>query len=159
MNRLSVGILSAAAFAGLVGSTTAYARSSAGTDTPVQVSPSGSASQEGATQAARPDRPRWAPCVKPAHLKHGVCVTHVVRTVVVPDPATPTASASHTAKAKPSAAASAKPHATAKPSATPARTPSAAPTRSPSGSPTGTGAPGGQGTGTPGEDPTEPGDR
>lgn len=153
MNRLSVGILSAAAFAGLVGSTTAYARSSAGTDTPVQVSPSGSASQEGSTQAARPDRPRWAPCVKPAHLKHGVCVTHVVRTVVVPDPATPSAAASGARAGKPSASP------TAKPSATPARTPSAAPTRSPSGSPTGTGAPGGQGTGTPGEDPTEPGDR
>ncbi len=93
MKRLSVGILSAAALAGLAGSTVAYAWGSAGTDGTAAVSRP--AAQEQARPPARVVRPgahvRWAPCVAPAHLERGVCVTDVVRTVVVPSSAAPAA--------------------------------------------------------------------
>ena len=91
MKRLSVGILSAAALAGLAGSTVAYGWGSAGAGTPAPLSSSRSAERPHA-QVVRPGTHfRWAPCVAPAHLEHGVCVTDVVRTVVVPAPAAPAA--------------------------------------------------------------------
>ena len=91
MKRLSVGILSAAALAGLAGSTVAYGWGSSSAGTTAAVSSSRSAERPHA-QVVRPGTHfRWAPCVAPAHLEHGVCVTDVVRTVVVPAPAAPAA--------------------------------------------------------------------
>jgi len=91
MKRLSVGILSAAALAGLAGSTVAYGWGSSSAGTTAAVSSSRSAERPRA-QVVRPGTHfRWAPCVAPAHLEHGVCVTAVVRTVVVPAPAAPAA--------------------------------------------------------------------
>lgn len=93
MKRLSVGILSAAALAGLAGSTVAYGWGSSSAGTTAAVTPSGSAQRPHA-QVVRPGTHfRWAPCVAPAHLEHGVCVTDVVRTVVVPAPAAATPAA------------------------------------------------------------------
>lgn len=89
MKRLSVGILSAAALAGLAGSTVAYGWGSSDAGTPAPVSSPRSSEGQHA-QVVRPATHfRWAPCVAPAHLEHGVCVTDVVRTVVVPAPAAP----------------------------------------------------------------------
>ena len=92
MKRLSAGILSAAALAGLAGSTAAYAWSS-GADTPPTMSPQRPAEHPHAPVVRSGAPIRWAPCVAPAHLEQGVCVTDVVRTVVVPapTPATPVA--------------------------------------------------------------------
>lgn len=92
MKPLSAGILSAAALAGLAGSTVAYAWSS-GADSPPTVSPQRSVEHPHAPVVRSGAPTRWAPCVAPAHLEHGVCVTDVVRTVVVPapTPATPVA--------------------------------------------------------------------
>ncbi|GAA2146835.1 hypothetical protein GCM10009844_23440 [Nocardioides koreensis] len=89
MKRLSAGILSAAALAGLAGSTVAYGWGSSGAGSPAPVSSPRSTERPHA-QVVRPGSAfRWAPCRPPAHLEHGVCVTDVVRTVVVPAPAAP----------------------------------------------------------------------
>ena len=94
MNRLSAGILSAAALAGLGGSTVAYAWASAGNDAPAVARPAVQDRARPAAQHAPRKAPvRWAPCVPPARLEQGVCVTDVVHTVVVPAPAAPPAPA------------------------------------------------------------------
>lgn len=94
MNRLSAGILSAAALAGLGGSTVAYAWASAGNDAPAVARPAAhDKARPSAQHAPRKAPVRWAPCVPPAHLEQGVCVTDVVHTVVVPAPASPSAPA------------------------------------------------------------------
>jgi hypothetical protein len=102
MKPISVGILSAAAVAGLAGSTVAYAWASSGVDTPAAVSSTRPAGQS--HPHAQPVRQgthfRWAPCVAPAHLENGVCVTDVVHTVVVPAPAAPAAPAAPYAAAR-----------------------------------------------------------
>lgn len=106
MNRLSAGILSAAALAGLGGSTVAYAWASAGNDAPAVARPAAQDKGRPAAQHAPRKAPvRWAPCVPPAHLEQGVCVTDVVHTVVVPAPASPPAPAVPAAPGTPAAVA------------------------------------------------------
>ena len=106
MNRLSAGILSAAALAGLGGSTVAYAWASAGNDAPAVTRPAAQDKARPSTQHAPRKAPvKWAPCVAPAHLEQGVCVTDVVHTVVVPAPAAPSAPAAPAAPGTPAAVA------------------------------------------------------
>jgi hypothetical protein len=106
MNRLSAGILSAAALAGLGGSTVAYAWASAGNDAPTVARPAARDQARPSVQHSTQKAPvRWAPCVAPAHLEQGVCVTDVVHTIVVPAPAAPSAPAVPAAPGTPAAVA------------------------------------------------------
>ena len=93
MKRLSVGILSAAALAGLAGSTVAYGWGSSDAGTPAPVSSSRSAERPHA-QVVRPGTPSGGRrACRPPTSSSGACVTDVVRTVVVPAPAAPAAAA------------------------------------------------------------------
>jgi hypothetical protein len=83
--------LTAGTALGLVGAVAAY-RSALGEPGTTTAVPAAAATptSPAATEAPTPtDRPttRWAPCVPPAVLEDGVCVTDVTRTVVVPGPA------------------------------------------------------------------------
>ncbi|MCW2765171.1 MAG: hypothetical protein JWO11_1130 [Nocardioides sp.] len=93
MKLITVGLMSAALAAGSGASALTYqlASSVAAPATSVaQRAPVLTSSVEpvAAVQAVRPGTTfRWAPCRAPAQLERGVCVTDVVRTVVVSAPA------------------------------------------------------------------------
>lgn len=81
----SVGIMSAAVLVGLGGASAAYELASGDRPTPSSQSVSGVAPSANAQLA----KVRWAPCDPPAKLRGRVCVTDVVRTVVLPGAAVP----------------------------------------------------------------------
>ena len=93
MKLIPSAVMSVAVLAGLAGSAVAYQAASAPPDgrapqQVVQVTPA-----EAAAAPAK-ERVRFAPCKRSAHLEKGVCVTDVVRTVVLPAaPAAPAAPA------------------------------------------------------------------
>ncbi|GAB3778875.1 hypothetical protein GCM10027601_04150 [Nocardioides ungokensis] len=86
MKTHSVGIVSAFLAVGLAGSAAAYRAASADApDTRPKAVVAAAPRPKAPAQVVRPaTRFRWAPCAAGAHLEHGVCVTVVVRTVVVP---------------------------------------------------------------------------
>jgi hypothetical protein len=86
MKNFSIGIASAFLAVGLAGSVAAY-RTAAGVG-PEEPGRTAASTAAPAAQVVQPGtRFRWAPCPPPSHLEDGVCVTEVVRTVVVPPPA------------------------------------------------------------------------
>lgn len=87
---ISALLMSAALVAGVFGATTAY-RSAAATGSPTgPVTASAAIAKAHAPQVVRPGtRFRWAPCPDGSQLEGRVCVTDVVRTVVIPAPAAP----------------------------------------------------------------------
>jgi hypothetical protein len=96
MKLTAVALLTGAVVAGVSGSAVAYQAAGGGDAAPELTSvsvPSSSASPsaEDAQQVVRSRKvahKHFAPCKHAAHLEHGVCVTDVVRTVVVaPSPA------------------------------------------------------------------------
>lgn len=86
MKFISVCIMVTTLAAGLVGSAFAYQLASADNagKSPTSVS---AASPRAGAQVVRPGtRFKWAPCLPNSRLEKGVCVTDVVRTVVIPGP-------------------------------------------------------------------------
>lgn len=83
MKPFSTGLVTAALVVGLAGSVTAY-RSAADGEAATTLVPSASTAPAPPSRPAREAGVRWAPCTPPAELVRGVCVTEVVRTVVVP---------------------------------------------------------------------------
>lgn len=83
MKPFSTGLVTAALVVGLAGSVTAY-RSAADGEAAATLVPSASTAPAPPSRPAREAGVRWAPCTPPAELVRGVCVTEVVRTVVVP---------------------------------------------------------------------------
>lgn len=76
MSLISALAATAAVAAGTAGAVTAYQLASP--------EPASAPAIETVDQGTGPDRPRFAPCKKPARLKDGRCVTNLSRTVVVP---------------------------------------------------------------------------
>lgn len=91
MRTHSVGIVSVSLAIGLAGSAAAYRAASVDTpDARPRAAAVTAPRPEAPAQVVRPgSRFRWAPCAAGAHLENGVCVTEVVRTVVVPAPPAP----------------------------------------------------------------------
>lgn len=89
MKFISAGILSAALATGLGGAVLTYQLASG--DTPGEdLTTSSAAAPPAKAQVVAPGtRFRWAPCPAGSQLEAGVCVTDVVRTVVIPAPAAP----------------------------------------------------------------------
>ena len=90
MRSHSVGIVSVFLAIGLAGSAAAYRAASVDTGDTRPKAAAAAPRAKAPAQVVRPgSRFRWAPCAAGAHLEHGVCVTEVVRTVVVPAPPAP----------------------------------------------------------------------
>lgn len=118
MKTHSVGIVSAFLAVGLAGSAAAYRAASVDTqDARPKAVVAAAPRPEPQAQVVHPaSRFRWAPCAAGAHLENGVCVTEVVRTVVVPSapapavpgqPAAPSSPAAQQVAAQPQAPAAA----------------------------------------------------
>lgn len=93
MKFISVCIMVTTLAAGLVGSAFAYQLASADNagKSPASVS---AAQPPAGAQVVRPGtRFKWAPCRPNSRLEKGVCVTDVVRTVVIPGPVVQVAAA------------------------------------------------------------------
>jgi len=88
MKIFSVAMMSAAVVTGLAGAGVAYEIATAGQDgAAASVTDTSPVDDATAVDVVRPKK-RWAPCVPPAALEGRECVTDVVRTVILPAPAT-----------------------------------------------------------------------
>jgi hypothetical protein len=85
MKLITAGLTSTVLAIGLVGSLAAY-RSQVGEIESVERSTAGPPRVGGGVEQPRTEV-RWAPCRDGSRLERGVCVTDVVRTVVLPAPA------------------------------------------------------------------------
>jgi len=81
MKLITAGVTSAILVVGLAGSVAAY-RTQVGEAEPVARPTAVRSVQKSPSE--QPSTVRWAPCPDRARLERGVCVTDVVRTVVVP---------------------------------------------------------------------------
>ncbi|HWJ82968.1 MAG TPA: hypothetical protein VNS55_12090 [Nocardioides sp.] len=89
MKLITTGVATVALAAGVAGSVAAY-RTQSAQDVAV-TTPTSTSTDAAQPVASDPPRRkvRWAPCPDGSKLEKGVCVTDVVRTVVVPAPAAP----------------------------------------------------------------------
>lgn len=92
MKTMTVGLTSTILIAGAVGAVAVY-QNQAASDAELP-QPVASSVQPSTSAKPAPREVRWAPCPRDTKLRDGACVTHVVRTVVVPETAAPLPSSS-----------------------------------------------------------------